>query len=474
MRPPARPSSARAPASLREPRMQPERRMKPSAVGKRKLKESNAESAECISQVQKILRERFCQHCAAGKLFGLEQQYRHLLELLKRTTVHGESNSALIIGPRGSGKTALLNHVLKDLREMEQVRENLLEVHLNGLLQTNDKVALKEITRQLQLENVVGDKVFGSFAENLAFLLEALRKGDRTSSCPILFVLDEFDLFVHHKNQTLLYNLFDISQSAQTPVTVIGLTCRQDILELLEKRVKSRFSHRQIYLMNSFDFKQYIKIFKSQLSLPAEFPDESFAQKWNNNVQHLSEDKTVQDVLQNLFHHTKDLRSLHLLLGALCVLQMLAGSAVTVHHPLLTAADLQEASRQHSTDSKANIVHGLSVLEICLIIAMKHLNEVYDGEPFNFQMVYNEFQKFIQRKAHSMYNFEKPVVMKAFEHLLQLELVQPLERPSARAQREYLLMKLLLDSSQIMEALQVYPNCPTDVKQWAASSLSWL
>ncbi|NXY35285.1 ORC4 protein, partial [Pomatorhinus ruficollis] len=395
-------------------------------------------------------------------------QHSHLLELLRRTTVHGESNSALIIGPRGSGKTALLNHVLKDLREMNQVRENLLEnPSLSGLLQTNDKVALKEITRQLQLENVVGDKVFGSFAENLAFLLEALRRGNRTSSCPILFVLDEFDLFVHHKNQTLLYNLFDISQSAQTPVTVIGLTCRQDILELLEKRVKSRFSHRQIYLMNSFDFKEYMKIFKNQLSLPAEFPDEAFAQKWNNNVQHLSEDKTVQDVLQKLFHHTKDLRSLHLLL-------MLAVSAVTVHHPLLTAADLQEAQRQHSSDSRANIVHGLSVLEICLIIAMKHLNEVYDGEPFNFQMVYNEFQKFIQRKAHSMYNFEKPVVMKAFEHLLQLELVQPLERPSARAQREFLLMKLLLDSSQIMEALQLYPNCPTDVKQWAASSLSWL
>ncbi|NXK69772.1 ORC4 protein, partial [Sylvietta virens] len=395
-------------------------------------------------------------------------QHSHLLELLKRTTVHGESNSALIIGPRGSGKTTLLNHVLKDLREMNQVRENLLEnPFLSGLLQTNDKVALKEITRQLQLENVVGDKVFGSFAENLAFLLEALRRGNRTSSCPILFVLDEFDLFVHHKNQTLLYNLFDISQSAQTPVTVIGLTCRQDILELLEKRVKSRFSHRQIYLMNSFDFKQYIKIFKKQLSLPAEFPDESFAQKWNNNVQHLSEDKAVQDVLQNLFHHTKDLRSLHFLL-------MLAVSAVTVHHPLLTAADLQEASRQRSSDSKANIVHGLSVLEICLIIAMKHLNEVYDGEPFNFQMVYNEFQKFIQRKAHSMYNFEKPVVMKAFEHLLQLELVQPLERPSARAQREFLLLRLLLDSRQIMDALQVYPNCPTDVKQWAASSLSWL
>ncbi|XP_074729915.1 origin recognition complex subunit 4 isoform X2 [Strix uralensis] len=409
--------------------------MKASAMSKRKLKESSGVNGECISQVQKILRERFCHHHAPEKLFGMDHQYRHLLELLKRTTVHGESNSALVIGPRGSGKTALLNWVLKELRKMKQVRENLLEVHLNGLLQTNDKVALKEITRQLQLENVIGDKVFGSFAENLAFLLEALRKGDRTSSCPVLFILDEFDLFVHHKNQTLLYNLFDISQSAQTPVTVIGLTCRQDILELLEKRVKSRFSHRQIYLMNSFDFKQYIRIFKEQLSLPAEFPDESFAQRWNNNVQRLPEDKTVQDMLQNLFHYTKDLRSLHLLL-------MLAVSNVTVHHPLITASDLQEASRQHRMDSRANIVH--------------------------------EFQKFIQRKAHSMYNFEKPVVMKAFEHLLQLELVKPLERPSVRAQREYLLMNLLLDNNQIMDALQAYPNCPTDVKQWAASSLSWL
>ncbi|KAJ8794354.1 hypothetical protein J1605_019016 [Eschrichtius robustus] len=304
------------------------------------------------------------------------RKVRHLIELLKRTAIHGESNSVLIIGPRGSGKTMLINHALKELMEVEEMSENVLQVHLNGLLQINDKIALKEITRQLNLENVVGDKVFGSFAENLSFLLEALKKGDRTSSCPVIFILDEFDLFAHHKNQTLLYNLFDISQSAQTPVAVIGLTCRLDILELLEKRVKSRFSHRQIHLMNSFGFPQYLKIFKEQLSLPAVFPGKIFAEKWNENV------------------------------------QMLALNRVTPSHPFMTAADLMEANQLCSMDSKANIVHGLSVLEICLIIAMKHLNDIYEEEPFNFQMVYNEFQKFVQRKAHSVYNFEKPVVMK--------------------------------------------------------------
>lgn len=35
---------------------------------------------------------------------------RHLTELLKRTAVHGESNSVLIVGPRGSGKTMVSLH----------------------------------------------------------------------------------------------------------------------------------------------------------------------------------------------------------------------------------------------------------------------------------------------------------------------------------------------------------------------------
>ncbi|XP_049743113.1 origin recognition complex subunit 4 isoform X3 [Elephas maximus indicus] len=378
-------------------------------MSSRKSKSNNLIHAECLSQVQRILRERFCHQSSHSNLFGVQVQYKHLIELLKRTAIHGESNSVLIIGPRGSGKTMLINHALKELMQIEEVNENILQVHLNGLLQINDKIALKEITRQLNLENVVDDKVFGSFAENLSFLLEALKKGNRSSSCPVIFILDEFDLFAHHKNQTLLYTLFDISQAAQTPVAVIGLTCRLC----------------------------------------------------------LSEDRSIREVLQKHFNVSKNLRSLHMLL-------MLALNRVTSSHPFMTAADLMEASQLCSMDSKANIVHGLSVLEICLIIAMKHLNDIYEEEPFNFQMVYNEFQKFVQRKAHSIYNFEKPVVMKAFEHLQQLELIKPMERTSLNAQKEYQLMKLLLDNTQIMNALQKYPNCPTDVRQWATSSLSWL
>jgi origin recognition complex subunit 4 len=64
----------------------------------------------------------------------------------------------------------------------------------------------------------------------------------------VVFILDEFDLFTTHPRQTLLYNLFDIAQATKAPIVVLGLTTRVDVVEALEKRVKSRFSHRYVHL----------------------------------------------------------------------------------------------------------------------------------------------------------------------------------------------------------------------------------
>ena len=63
----------------------------------------------------------------------------------------------------------------------------------------------------------------------------------------------------------------------QAPICVIGITCRLDVIELLEKRVKSRFSHRQIFLYPGDTsesetpitaFEDRLVLFKDLLSLP--------------------------------------------------------------------------------------------------------------------------------------------------------------------------------------------------------------
>lgn len=142
-------------------------------------------------------------------------------------------------------------------------------VNLNGYIHTDDAAALKSITKQMRLETAVNGKVFTAFADNLAFLLDCLKSGDRSSSKSVIFILEEFDLFCAHGNQTLIYNLFDVAQSAQAPISVIGLTRRNDVIELLEKRVKSRFSHRQIFLFNeNCESASRIETFLDLLKLP--------------------------------------------------------------------------------------------------------------------------------------------------------------------------------------------------------------
>lgn len=179
----------------------------------------------------------------------------------------------------------------------------------------------------MKLENVVDGKVFGSFAENLAFLLGCLRIGEKHTSKSVVFVIDEFDLFCSHHNQTLLYNLFDISQSAQAPICIIGkfpncwvcyfkpffllgITCRLDVIELLEKRVKSRFSHRQIFLFpgpelinegtsNLEHALSHIEYYLT-ISNPSTKISTKAKKQWNSEVETLLQEKKFKNVIQRL------------------------------------------------------------------------------------------------------------------------------------------------------------------------------
>ena len=58
------------------------------------------------------------------------------------------------------------------------------------------------------------------------------------------------------------------------------------MLELLEKRVKSRFSHRQIHLCPKFSVDDYIAIFQMYLRLPDDIDtDDNFVTQWNSRVE---------------------------------------------------------------------------------------------------------------------------------------------------------------------------------------------
>lgn len=405
---------------------------------------------------------------------------------------------------------------------MQQCRDfiqNTLVVHLNGNLHTDDKLALKAITLQLRLENAVDGKVFGSFADNLAFLLACLKSGDKTSKS-IVFILDEFDLFCLHHKQTLLYNLFDVAQSAQAPICVLGLSSRIDVVQLLEKRVKSRFSHRQVFLYSNNcvdEFEKFLEHFQKLLTLnhhgqltSAEIErlkcldalcgtnncfrqphfdirkykfTSRFCELWNEHIYKLTEEATIRNALNTLHFYGLNLSFLKTFLFRLVAKLKETTSnndESTMEIPKFQEKDIIDLVNEYTLiDDKIRVLTGLSVLELCLIIAMKHHTEIYDHDPFNFEIIFQRFSKFA-RTSSTMQGIERVIAMKGYENLRHLEIIIPLGASlttttggssSSKLQKEFEMHRLTVIDSQISQAVNQYQSLPTEITQWAQSCL---
>ena len=356
--------------------------------------------------------------------------------------------------------------MLADASKTKNWKDNVVVVHLNGFLQTDDKLALKEITLQLNLENVVGDRIFGSFADHLSFLLSSLKTGDKGSK-PIIFILEEFDMFCSHKNQTLLYNLFDTAQSRAVPICVIGLSCLIDVTELLEKRVNSRFSHRQLNMMPHEDFSDYYNVLKGILSLSS---SNSESGEWNGMVGKFLGKTEVKTFIENeVFKFDKTIAFLKQIFY-LALTQLMGSGEVELSLEILRTA-LIDTGSTHEFDPIVLALQDLPLLEICLLVAVQNICDVYDTNAFNFEMVYHELVKFQRRKFSSLPD-DRDVVLKCWENLLALEFVLPKAGERSRGQQpEYILNVNHLPRSVLRKSVESYAQCPSEVVQWLNNSV---
>ncbi|CAG8539971.1 79_t:CDS:2, partial [Ambispora leptoticha] len=261
-----------------------------------------------VKKIRQELKDRLSERVIPAKLIGLENEYATLYDILNRTVSTGESNSCLILGGAGTGKTTIVRKAIKELTSLHG--DNFFCINLSGFTQTNDRLAFQEISRQLSLQSQLEGQIFHSFADSLIYILNLLKSGNKESSKPIIFILDEFDLFTQHNKQALLYNLFDVSQDNQAPVAIIGMTRRLDALFLLEKRVKSRFSHRQIHLYSAENFKTFTEIAKNFLRLDNDIDevDSIYRQQFNETIEELFEETSFSRTVRYIFDSSKGIR----------------------------------------------------------------------------------------------------------------------------------------------------------------------
>ncbi|TGZ83917.1 hypothetical protein EX30DRAFT_94469 [Ascodesmis nigricans] len=348
-------------------------------------------------------------------LIDLTEEYNTVHQLLLQTVTAGESNSLLLIGSRGSGKSAILSTAISNL-QVDHPGE-FYTVRLSGLLQTDDRLAIREIYRQLGQELEFDADAPGSFADTLSKLLamlshpdelnpegedEALDDGEEPhkTATAVIFILDEFDLFASHPRQTLLYNLFDIAQSRKAPIAVIGCTTTIEILDRLEKRVKSRFSHRTVHCKLPDSIDQYWEIVKGALEAPGPVDSgndrKRYYEAWNNTwIAALREDPGFDRLLKREFAFTRQLaRILNSLLPTMASLSV---SQPFPTFPLFpaptptTASGTIHAPTLAPPPSNLALLPSLSDLQLSLLISATRLEVFADAETVNWTMIYDEY-----------------------------------------------------------------------------------
>ncbi|KAH3664093.1 hypothetical protein OGAPHI_004807 [Ogataea philodendri] len=344
-------------------------------------------------------------------LANLEMEYMQIYKMLENTIKFNEGKSCLVIGPRGTGKTSLVNNALLELGE--KFRNMFYVIRISGVYQNDDKSAIKEIARQLDwhllrhsdqpnasFEKFSANETMNSVMSVLdGSRLEEDKDQDdehEETQMPIIFVIDELEKYTNDAKQTLLYNLFDVAQSSSKShaVAVLGLTTVTGVREQLEKRVKSRFSQKVIQLTKVKQLSEFCDMVLCLLKVSLDGLDESTARWAATYNEHIEKQVQGPSELRKLvvhnFYTTKDLNMLKNQLAAYLVQQD------------LTSLGGGSFPKLDTNNRSFQVLASLSEMELRLVICAGRQLLKNSMDQVNFNIAYEEFDKMTKSQTNTL------------------------------------------------------------------------
>ncbi|GAA6051251.1 hypothetical protein JCM3770_005896 [Rhodotorula araucariae] len=401
---------------------------------------------------------------------GYDEWERPLRSALDECVTKGMGNAVMLLGPRGVGKTIIVERTLALLSHAHGA-DAFVTVRLSGLVHTTDRLALRSIAVQLQEQgfgtaDLVADE--GDYSSNSATMSTLLRllepstastapsatsAGASSSSGvakgkskPLLLIVDEFDLFAAHPRQSFLYCLLDIVQGNRRSggFAVVGISARVDCLSLLEKRVRSRCQSHVLQMIPRSSFTAFGELAARLLraderawELVRGREGKEWASDWNREVERFLAEKKVVEYLNRLWSiHGNVPTELRSALSHLCyrldyqsrVHGLDQGSTI----PRLSF-DMLKPQPRGEDKARDHVLKHLSIPQLTALIAAKHLSTAtLDRQAgFNFEMVYDGYLAHVRRVSAStaaggtMRALSKPALREAFDALRSRELVLP-------------------------------------------------
>jgi len=173
-------------------------------------------------------------------------------------------SSVLLLGESGSGKRHAVEWCISQLKEAQS---SLIVLRAYGRMYDTDVDCVRHLAAQVAGQLSEAPKSGASFDAGMEWLRKVLNNRFKQASAAII-VLDDFEHFCSRTRQTLLYNLFDIAQEIGVRLSIIGMSARMDVIGMLEKRIKSRFTMRHLQTFLPTTKADLVDVLMSKLRLP--------------------------------------------------------------------------------------------------------------------------------------------------------------------------------------------------------------
>ena len=361
---------------------------------------------------------------ADAPLFGVAKNVKHeVLQLLRQATT-GDSMSALLIGPPGVGKSAAVKAAEVALAEEGH---QVITVRLFGSQFNDDRACMRELFSQLVKKMCKGEgseyrKVTrnGTLAVWVNKLAQLLRESTRAGFL-IFVVLEGFEAFCHSKSkQALLYNLFDLMHLCDVRLACLGITTKIDATDHLEKRIKSRFQLRKLFLRAPASLSELNEIILGVLTTGVSLFDQI--------IKTTLESKECRNSWTLYFDTGFSVRDfIHASVRAVLKsknLQDLPEALIAAMHGLEASID--------SEAGIADLLGGLTIADHMVLVGLVRLHRK-GFRPKSFASVFREITSFEKSSQGQVLRHERAIYWRSFKKLRALGIISITESSSAES-----------------------------------------
>ena len=192
------------------------------------------------------------------KLVGREHSQEQLAGMFVGLAHPEGTGRAVITGPVGSGKTALIKRFCIDLSRHLVEQRNINSVHVNCRNAATASRVMQKIVQDLDPGHP--DRGLG-----VGELLTSLRRMLQRDNTHLIIVLDEVDHLLRHSGDDVLYKLLRIDEDREGSGTLsLILISQEQVLDLLEGAVISRMGRSNHLRLSPYDEKGLLVIAKQR------------------------------------------------------------------------------------------------------------------------------------------------------------------------------------------------------------------